>query len=85
MQSSEREAGGGRTPDDGNCLDQARIEHSAQIHKYTNTQIHKYTNTHIHKSTITQIHLMMVIGQIEPGMEHSAHSAIGNRRVGGGW
>ena len=53
MQSSEREAGGGRTPDDGNCLDQAGIEHSAQIHKskhkYTNTLIYKYANTQSHK------------------------------------
>ena len=51
MQSSSRAAGGGRTPDDGNWPDQARIEHSAQIHTYTNTQIHKYTHIHMYTNT----------------------------------
>ena len=47
MQSSEREAGGGRTPDDGNWPDQVGIEHSTQLHK-----IPKYMNIQIHKQTV---------------------------------
>ena len=62
MQSSSRAAGGGRTPDDGNWPDQARIEHSAQIHTYTNTQIH--THTYVHKYTSAQLHLLIKSGLI---------------------
>ena len=75
MQSSSRAAGGGRTPDDGNWPDQARIEHSAQIHTHTNAQIH--THTYVHKYTSTQLHLL-----IKPGLITLLHSVIGKSRGG---
>ena len=85
MQSSSRAAGGGRTPDDGNWPDQARIEHSAQIHTYTNTQIHKHTHTYVHKKASTQLHLLIKSGLITLHIAALCDRQESRRRGGRGW